>query len=118
MVDLLIAHGANPNHGDSRGKTALMRAALGGKGTMVEHLLKAKADVNRTDVNGWTTLMCAAAGDASVVERLIEAGAVTEATASGHAAVIDMIESETRIRAKLRWRQCAIVDGAFPGSAN
>jgi ankyrin repeat protein len=69
--------------------------------------------VNRTDANGWAAPMCAAAGDAAIVERLIEAGAATEATASDgmtalkratasrHAAVVDMIENETRIRAEL-----------------
>jgi ankyrin repeat protein len=78
MVDHLVKYGASVNHSDKRGKTALIRAALGGDGTTVDHLLKAGADVNQADTNGWTALICAAAGDLAIVKRLIDAGANTK----------------------------------------
>ena len=80
MVDHLLKAGANVDHADGRGKTALMRAALGGDGAMVERLLKAKPDVNLADGNGWTALICAAAGDVALIDRLIAAGAVVDHT--------------------------------------
>jgi hypothetical protein len=49
MVDHLAKYGANVNHADKRGKAALMRAALGGDGTTVDHL---RAHTGRPQFDG------------------------------------------------------------------
>jgi ankyrin repeat protein len=80
-----------------------MRAALGGDGTTVDRLLTAGADANKTDANGWTALICAAAADTAIVKRLIGGGAVpsmrqrtataiTRAKATGHTVVAETLK--------------------------
>ncbi len=90
-----------------------MRAALGGAGTIVERLLTSGAKPNLTDANGWTALICAAAGDVAIVQRLIGAGvdikhaakdgttAIGRAKTTGHTAAVELLEAEARLRAEL-----------------
>lgn len=75
MVDFLLSHGANINHEDSRGVTAML-AACSKKGkalSLVELLLEKSADPGMpTGVYGMTPLMMATLqGHESVVERLL-----------------------------------------------
>jgi len=44
---------ANPNHADSSGWTALLRAAQHGHADVIDALLAAEADVNAQDRLGW-----------------------------------------------------------------
>ena len=61
----------------SKANDALFDAATGGKVRDVKAALKAGADVNASDEDGWTALMCAASnnGNPDVVRALIAAGA-------------------------------------------
>lgn len=80
-VQELIEAGADLNHADNFGDTALMAASRGGKLDIVELLLSCGADVNRTFPNktGWTALMHGANyGFPQIVTVLIQQGANTE----------------------------------------
>ena len=69
------------------------------------------------DANGWTALICAAAGNVAIVRKLIEAGAdinhaakdgmtaLRRAAASGHPALVELFEAEP---------SCAAPGGLFP----
>ena len=61
-VGQLIAAGANVNHADGNGWTALVAAAMRGNEATVERLLAAGANVECADIKGMTALMPAAAG--------------------------------------------------------
>jgi ankyrin repeat protein len=68
--------GANPDAGDADGRTALMHAAIDGKGNIVALLLGRQARVNAQDKSGLSALHCAAQGfHAGVASLLIRAGA-------------------------------------------
>ena len=76
-------------------------------------LLDAAADVHEVDANGWTALICSAAGDVAIVKRLIDANpdcrhaardgttALKRASASDHAPVVELLEGDIRLHAEL-----------------
>ena len=102
-VQKLLRSGANPSASNRYGVTPLSLAAVNGNPVLVEILLKAGADVNQTDSNGWTALICAAAGEVAIVKRLVDSGANTRraakdgttarerATAAGHTNVLELL---------------------------
>ncbi|MBI3850565.1 MAG: ankyrin repeat domain-containing protein [Verrucomicrobia bacterium] len=84
-VELLLAHGANPNATNNWGATALMAAAASGDDTSVRLLLKHGANANAQPVvdhvafifgGGRSALMWAAyRGNTAIMKQLIDAGA-------------------------------------------
>lgn len=62
IAKLLLAHGADANHGNNQGVTPLMKAARGGSVEIVDEMLKHGADVHRASKLGETALMWAASG--------------------------------------------------------
>ncbi len=80
----LLKNGADCNSKNEAGAPVLMLAAGAGNLALVEVLLKAGAQVDATDANGWTALMKAVfnyeknRGFPDVVSELIEAGANIE----------------------------------------
>ncbi len=76
-VVALLEAGADPDLPGLGGKTALMAAAIIGNASVVDLLLKRKADPNaRSEEDGSTALMWAAnAGQIEMVRRLLAAGA-------------------------------------------
>jgi ankyrin repeat protein len=79
-VQLLLAHGANPNAKSLDGRTPLMIAAgIRESDRAVQMLLDAKADPNATSTDGTTPLSQAAyINNPAVFERLVAAGASLE----------------------------------------
>ena len=79
IVSALLASGANVNHANHSGNTALMFVCYLGLVDMVRVLLEARADVNMTNVHGETALdmadMARGRGRA-IVTMLVNAGAV------------------------------------------
>lgn len=77
LVELLIAKGAEVNHRESDGSTALMKAAGNGDTPALNALLRNGALVNLADNNGETALMKAAASSCTeeTVRALLNAGA-------------------------------------------
>lgn len=75
-IHALIARGAQIDARDTRGWTALSRAARRGQLDIVEALLNAGASADLPDDDGWTALFWAARhGHARVVARLLASGA-------------------------------------------
>lgn len=78
-------------------------AALDGDDARVAQLLAAGANVNHADGNGWTALICAAAGEVAIVQQLLASGAKAahaakdgmtarkRAESSGHAAIVALL---------------------------
>ena len=60
VVNLLLAHGADPNHKSGRHDTALIVAAIEGHTPILERLLQAGARLEERDLYGHTALMMAA----------------------------------------------------------
>jgi len=90
----LLAKGADPNSVDLKGRPALYWAIANGNLSAVSALIKAGADVNKSDLEmQWTPLMHAtyhAARDAdllAVVGTLIEKGAAVNANPPGYTAL-------------------------------
>jgi len=77
LVELLIAKGAEVNHQDRDGFTALMYAARNGDTEAVNALLRSGASVNVADNTGETALIKAAASSCTeeTVRALLSAGA-------------------------------------------
>jgi ankyrin repeat protein len=76
LMPCLLENGSDVNFQNSRGLTALHRAASLGEVDVVNYLLNKCADVNKKDVRGVTPLLYAAFnGHLSVVQLLIEKGA-------------------------------------------
>jgi ankyrin repeat protein len=74
-ISLLLERGVNVDAKDSRGKSALHDASLGGN-SCVEALLKAGANPNLLDHSNLTPLMCSIISSKSdATERLIKSGA-------------------------------------------
>ncbi len=111
MVELLLAHGANPSYRHQSGDYdfALLNAARGGSLPVVRRLLEAGANPNVRQSGGWTPLHAAAAnGDLASVDLLLDAGADPTATndegrsvrdlatESGDAATADRIRSKAQ----------------------
>ncbi len=80
MVELLLAHGADPNVRDMLGWTPLMRAAHRGGAGLVRRLLDSPdVDVNAQNQFGTTALHIAAAtGSLRNAKLLVEHGATLE----------------------------------------
>ena len=104
ILEKLLSAGANPNTqtGDD-GYTALMQAAADGYEKGMEVLLKAGADANIQNSNGFTALHCAAEnGHLAVCQTLLALGAVTDndgdtpldlALDNGHHEVCELLRS-------------------------
>ena len=74
--ELLLEHGADINHGNNAGYTALHWAAYEGHVDVVKLLLKHGADINRGNHNGTAALSLAAySGQTDVVKLLLKHGA-------------------------------------------
>ena len=72
--------GADVNHQNVDGTSALMIAAHDGATAIVDQLIKAGAAVDLANADGWTALAFAAAGGRlEIAERLLEEGAATTA---------------------------------------
>jgi len=81
--DLLIKLGADVNHHDANGRTAMMIAASTGRVTYVERLMKNYADPDLIDNYGWSALMFAVYYNHSrIVKMLLEYGADVNATSA------------------------------------
>lgn len=71
-VELLLAHGADVNRPDARGKTPLMQCVSSGLPALAKMLFARGAEVNAADPEGRTTLMRAAAeNDRALVALLL-----------------------------------------------
>lgn len=73
----LLAAGANVNHADAQGRTALMHAASNLDSTLFVPLLDAGADASLKASNGWTALLFACgserdSGACEAVEKLVD----------------------------------------------
>lgn len=80
IVDTLLNMGVDINHhGGSQNSTALMEAAIHGSVESLNALLRAKADIEARDQDGWTALMYAALnGEKRIVTRLLEMRAAVD----------------------------------------
>ncbi|XP_028970936.1 protein phosphatase 1 regulatory subunit 12A isoform X2 [Esox lucius] len=75
-VALLLRQGANINHANIDGLTALHQACIDENAEMVQFLVESGSDVNRGDNEGWTPLHAAAScGFIQITKYLIEHGA-------------------------------------------
>ncbi len=78
IADVLLAHGADPDHRDRFGNTALHWAATDGHAEMIRRLIEAKATLDAQNKQGITALMLAIGNNRTgAVRVLIEAGANT-----------------------------------------
>jgi len=76
LVKKLLNEGTAIDSVDSSGRTALIEAAWGGFGPVLDFLLDNGASVNNADSSGFTALMRAVEeGHAAIVEKLIKKGA-------------------------------------------
>ncbi len=80
-LDLLLRLGADVNHRDRNGRTAMMLACSTGRGEIVQKLLNYYADPDRIDIYGWSALMFAVYyNHTRIVHMLLEHGADVNAT--------------------------------------
>ena len=91
VVKLLIEVGADVNHENTKGLTAMMEASRMGNDQSVKLLIEAGADVNHRNKKGYTALMNAVGENhVECVKLLIEAGAdVNHADNDGWTALTD-----------------------------
>ena len=76
VLRYVSSFGANINHVDNHGYSALYWASKQGNLAVVECLLQRKANVNLTDTDGWSPLrMAAKEGHVAIVKCLIQNGA-------------------------------------------
>ncbi|MDQ0417561.1 ankyrin repeat protein [Croceifilum oryzae] len=77
MVRALLEAGANTNHQDKNGLTALIDASYKGYGQIVDLLLQKDSDVNLVDYNFHTTALIAAVRgmELDIAKKLIQHGA-------------------------------------------
>ena len=83
MAKTLLAHGANIEFKDVRGRTALFHAATFKRDAFVEYLATQGANVNPIDTHGWTPMDAAASSHfvkmTALLERLGGRRAATDA---------------------------------------
>ena len=78
---LLLKLGANVNHRDKNGRTALMLSCSTGRGEIAQKLLNNYADPDIIDIYGWSALMFAVYyNHVRIVHMLLEHGADVNAT--------------------------------------
>ncbi len=90
IISLLLARGADMEHKNAWGNTALSLAAQKGNARVVAFLISEGADINTTSHEGWTPLHYARIADhPEVVDILLEAGADTTIKDSYGKAALD-----------------------------
>lgn len=81
LAKFLVASGADVNHTDNRGRTALFLAAESGDLATVQALLAAGADITIGEAGGATVLhAAAAAGSVPIMQLCIDRGLSVSAT--------------------------------------
>ena len=76
FIEFALEAGADVNHQDKHGRTALMLATFRGGHRVIKALIEAGSDVNHQDKRGWTALMSASNyGNLEAVLLLLEFGA-------------------------------------------
>lgn len=81
-VKILLEFGADVNHRDIEGDSALSLAAADGHSECVFLLIEAGSDVNNCSPNGTPLIQASACGDADSMRMLLEAGAEPSASVS------------------------------------
>jgi ankyrin repeat protein len=99
IVSLLIKHGANVNHTDSTGFTALLEAARRGHTPIARLLIEGEADINYADRFGVTALEAAAVnGHLDVTRLLVQHGAnVNRANNQGNTILLSTLTDTMRL---------------------
>lgn len=88
IMEYLLQAGANPNMESDEGATSIMNAVQSNKMEHLQLLLKYQADVNWTDIRGFTALHRAAEmGRVDMVKELLEHGANKDMVAAEHTAL-------------------------------
>ena len=72
MVRLLVRRGANVDHPNNKGETALQHAVLHDRVEIVKLLIEGKADPNRADAKGCTPLALARRSGNVEILKLLE----------------------------------------------
>ena len=76
VLEAMLKRGVDQRRPDTKGRTALMSAAICGDTSVTRRLLTEGADPNQADEHGWTSLHLAAAlNDPAVVTELLRTGA-------------------------------------------
>ena len=98
----MLEKGANVNHRDKFGGTALMNASLNGHGTIVKLLLEKGAKLDLQSSDGWTALMMASKrGHEAIVKMLLANGANVNIKFHAGGMAIDVAKTE-KIRQMLK----------------
>ena len=126
LVELLLEHGADINHGDRHGNAVLHWAASSWNTDTVKFLLEHGADINRENSNGATALHWAASsGNIDVIKFLLEHGAdkihvstaLISATQTLQAGAVKLLlEHGADINIKEYYGQTALMKAASNGS--
>jgi hypothetical protein len=119
-VRALVEAGAEVDHADTNGRTALWSAALNGQAEATLALLVAGAEVDHADKNEWTALIAAAHnGHAHAVQALVESGAdLDHANNYGETALRAAVQYKWRSTGRVEAILVLLEAGADPDRAD
>ncbi|KTF85908.1 hypothetical protein cypCar_00043574, partial [Cyprinus carpio] len=114
----LLRQGADINHANVDGLTALHQACIDENSDMVEFLVESGSDVNRGDNEGWTPLHAAAScGFIQITKYLIEHGAHVGAVNSEGELPLDVATEDVMsrlLKAEIKKQGCLVLTGQTP----